>query len=43
MVAWIASLIAMKYYELDKERMTEIQREIEKRKQEVLMKEEINN
>ncbi len=32
MIAWIASLIAMKYYELDKERMEEIQEEIETRR-----------
>ncbi len=33
MIAWIASLIAMKYYPLDKERMEEIQLEIESRRE----------
>ncbi len=32
MIAYIASLIAMKYYELDKDRMEEIQVELEKRR-----------
>lgn len=33
MIAWIASLIAMKFYPLDKERMEEIQLEIESRRE----------
>lgn len=33
-IAWIASLIAMKFYELDKDRMVEIQEVINSRKQE---------
>lgn len=33
MFAWIASLIAMKFYELDNDRMKEIQAELEKRRQ----------
>jgi Na+/melibiose symporter-like transporter len=35
MVAWIASLVAMKYYELSKERMQEIQIELQARREEV--------
>lgn len=34
MVAWIASLVAMKYYELSKERMQEIQTELQVRREE---------
>lgn len=34
-IAWIISLIAMKFYELDKERMAEIQEELEARRQAV--------
>jgi Na+/melibiose symporter-like transporter len=33
-IGWIASLIAMRFYELDKERMIEIQEELESRRQE---------
>lgn len=33
LVAWIISLIAMKFYELDRERMAEIQEELEARRQ----------
>lgn len=36
MFAWIASLIAMKFYDLDKEKMEEIQMEIETKRQEIL-------
>lgn len=35
MVAWIASLVAMKFYDLDKEKMVEIQAVIEERRQKV--------
>ena len=35
MFAWIASLVAMKFYDLDKEKMTEIQEVLEDRRQEV--------
>ena len=35
MVAWIVSLIAMNFYDLDKERMAEIQEGIEEKRQEV--------
>lgn len=36
MIAWIASLVAMKFYDLDKEKMEEIQTELQKRKDAVL-------
>ncbi|GEK89493.1 Na+/melibiose symporter [Alkalibacterium putridalgicola] len=38
--AWIASLIAMKFYDLDKEKMLMIQNELQDRKDEVLAKKE---
>jgi Na+/melibiose symporter-like transporter len=31
-ISWILSLIAMKFYELDKDRMTEIQEVLEERR-----------
>ncbi|SFB96953.1 Na+/melibiose symporter [Alkalibacterium subtropicum] len=40
MFAWIASLVAMKFYDLDKAKMEEIQAEIESRRQEVLKNKE---
>ncbi|MRH45108.1 glucuronide permease [Aquibacillus halophilus] len=36
MFAWIASLIAMKFYELDKDRMAEIEEAIEARRNEII-------
>lgn len=36
MFAWIASLVAMKFYDLDKTRMQEIQLELESRREEVM-------
>lgn len=41
MFAWIASLVAMKFYDLDKPKMEEIQAEIESRRQEVLRNKEV--
>jgi len=38
--AWIASLIAMKFYDLDKEKMLMIQNELQDRKDEVQAKKE---
>jgi len=38
LIAWIISLIAMKFYELDRDRMIEIQEEIEARRQAILNK-----
>ncbi|XOQ16354.1 MAG: MFS transporter [Shouchella clausii] len=42
MLAYIASLIAMKYYELDKDRMEEIQIELERRRQVDIIDDEPN-
>ena len=43
MIAWIASLVAMKYYELDRTRMIEIQNELADRREAVQLKKETEN
>lgn len=40
MAAWIISLIAMRFYELDKDRMVEIQNALEDRREEVQREQE---
>ena len=41
MIAWVASLIAMKFYDLDKEKMEEIQEVLADRREEALQESEL--